>query len=277
VQSPPQRPARPILPESERALLLAALECVDYVVLFDDLVPTPLLKRIRPDVHCKEADYAPPEGKPIPERASVEGYGGRVTFLPLLPGLSTSAWIRRIRRRRTLRIRPTAERPTLPGQDPFWRFVQGRRPPQHPGPLSRPAHPGPRRCDARSVPLGHGPPHLPAGPGRFLKQELLSQEDVLDAGRGLLSLLGCGSVRITCGAAGRFLFAPAAEPIHSPAQTREVFDVTGVGDTVAGTLFVALTAGANLEQAARLASRAAGIIVGRVGTVAVQFEDLRDR
>jgi rfaE bifunctional protein nucleotidyltransferase chain/domain len=89
-------PGRPILPEADRALLLGALECVDHVLLFDDLLPTTLLDRIRPDVHCKGADYAPPDGQPIPERAVVEAYGGRVAFLPLVAGLSTSALIRRI-------------------------------------------------------------------------------------------------------------------------------------------------------------------------------------
>jgi rfaE bifunctional protein nucleotidyltransferase chain/domain len=90
-------PSRPILPEAERAQILAALECVDHVLVFDDLVPTRLLEQIQPDVHCKGADYAPPHGKPIPERAVVEAYGGRVAFLPLVPGLSTSQLIQRIR------------------------------------------------------------------------------------------------------------------------------------------------------------------------------------
>jgi D-beta-D-heptose 7-phosphate kinase/D-beta-D-heptose 1-phosphate adenosyltransferase len=90
-------PSRPILPEAERAQVLAALECVDHVLLFDDLAPTRLLEQIQPDVHCKGADYAPPQGKPIPERAVVEAYGGRVAFLPLVSGLSTSHLIRRIR------------------------------------------------------------------------------------------------------------------------------------------------------------------------------------
>jgi D-glycero-beta-D-manno-heptose 1-phosphate adenylyltransferase len=90
-------PARPIVPEAERAQVVAALACVDYVVLFDDLVPTNLLEQIRPDVHCKGADYAPPHGKPIPERTIVEAHGGRVAFLPLVPGMSTSELIQRIR------------------------------------------------------------------------------------------------------------------------------------------------------------------------------------
>ncbi len=89
-------PGRPVLSQDERAAVLAALECVDYVVVFDEPTPTTALRRLRPDVHCKGADYAPPHGKPVPERAVVEAYGGRVEFLPLAPGLSTSELLRRV-------------------------------------------------------------------------------------------------------------------------------------------------------------------------------------
>ena len=54
------------------------------------------IRLLRPQVHCKGADYAPPHGKPIPEKALVEAYGGRVAFLPLVEGLSTTELIRRI-------------------------------------------------------------------------------------------------------------------------------------------------------------------------------------
>jgi rfaE bifunctional protein nucleotidyltransferase chain/domain len=87
---------RPILPAEERAELLSALACVDYVVIFDELTPEAALARLQPDVHCKGADYALPHGKPIPEAALVESYGGRVEFLPLVPGTSTSDLIQRI-------------------------------------------------------------------------------------------------------------------------------------------------------------------------------------
>jgi D-beta-D-heptose 7-phosphate kinase/D-beta-D-heptose 1-phosphate adenosyltransferase len=89
-------PGRPLLAQDDRAELLAALGCVDHVVLFDDLEPSRVLRAVRPDVHCKGADYAPPRGKPVPERAVVEAHGGRVEFLPLLEGLSTSELIRRV-------------------------------------------------------------------------------------------------------------------------------------------------------------------------------------
>ena len=90
-------PLRPIIPERERAELLDALACVDAVIIFDENTPETALKRLRPDVHCKGADYAPPHGKPVPERATVESYGGRVEFLPLLPGVSTTDLLRRLK------------------------------------------------------------------------------------------------------------------------------------------------------------------------------------
>lgn len=86
-------PKRPLIPQDERAETLAALECVDYVIIFDDLDPGSILSRIRPDVHCKGADYAPPHGNPIPEAETIASYGGRIEFLPLTPGKSTSALV----------------------------------------------------------------------------------------------------------------------------------------------------------------------------------------
>ena len=62
--------------------------------------------------------------------------------------------------------------------------------------------------------------------------------------------------------------------MHLPARARHVFDVTGAGDTVAGTVALALAAGASLEQAAFLANRAAGVAVGTVGAARVTGEEL---
>jgi rfaE bifunctional protein nucleotidyltransferase chain/domain len=89
-------PGRPVIPLAERVEIVAALGCVDCVTVFDEPTPEQALDRLRPDVHCKGVDYAPPHGKPIPEVKLVESYGGRVEFLPLLPSVSTSAIIRRI-------------------------------------------------------------------------------------------------------------------------------------------------------------------------------------
>jgi rfaE bifunctional protein kinase chain/domain len=108
----------------------------------------------------------------------------------------------------------------------------------------------------------------------FLGREIASPSDLDLAGRRLRELFGGATVLLTRGAAGMSLFERGAEPVHIPAQAREVFDVTGAGDTVAATLGVALAAGATAEQAARLASRAAAVIVGRLGTSAVRWEEL---
>ena len=90
-------PSRPIYPCEERVALLAALELVDAILVFDDPTPERVLAQLRPDVHVKGADYAPPHGKPIPERAIVEAYGGRIEFLPLVPGRSSTDTITRLR------------------------------------------------------------------------------------------------------------------------------------------------------------------------------------
>ena len=69
---------RPILPEADRAELLAALRFVDYVVIFPEPTVGPLLEAIRPDVHCKGTDYTLDS---VPEREVVRGYGGRIAIV----------------------------------------------------------------------------------------------------------------------------------------------------------------------------------------------------
>ncbi len=88
---------RPILPVEERAAILAALEAVDHVVVFEELTPEAPLERLKPDVHVKGEDYQPPNGKPIPELEVVQSYGGEVRFIPLVPGSSTTDIVSRIR------------------------------------------------------------------------------------------------------------------------------------------------------------------------------------
>lgn len=88
--------SRPIFPVAERVEMLAALGLVDYVHVFSEATPSEALQAIQPDVHCKGADYAPPAGKPIPEAAIVEAYGGRIAFLPLVPGRSSTSTLARI-------------------------------------------------------------------------------------------------------------------------------------------------------------------------------------
>ena len=90
-------PMRPIMPEQERAEMVVSLACVDYVVIFGEDTPEASLALLKPDIHCKGADYAPPNGKPIPEASLVESYGGCIVFIPLIPGTSTTDLIRRIK------------------------------------------------------------------------------------------------------------------------------------------------------------------------------------
>jgi rfaE bifunctional protein nucleotidyltransferase chain/domain len=100
--------SRPIVPVEERAEILGALACVDYVVVFEELTPEAALARLQPEVHCKGADYAPPGGKPIPEARIVQAYGGRIEFLPLFAPSSTSDLVRRVQERLAgeTRLRP---------------------------------------------------------------------------------------------------------------------------------------------------------------------------
>jgi rfaE bifunctional protein nucleotidyltransferase chain/domain len=93
-------PGRPILTQHERAAMLSALECVDHVLIFDDATPEHVLALVKPDVHCKGSEYAPPHGRPVPEAATVLRFGGRIEYLPLVPGLSTTEILNRITGRR---------------------------------------------------------------------------------------------------------------------------------------------------------------------------------
>lgn len=86
---------RPVIPEAERAEVLAALECVDYVALFEEPTPRELIARVLPDVLVKGADWGADE---IVGRAEVEAAGGRVEQVELEPGWSTTAILERMRK-----------------------------------------------------------------------------------------------------------------------------------------------------------------------------------
>ncbi|NOZ49013.1 MAG: adenylyltransferase/cytidyltransferase family protein [Chloroflexi bacterium] len=86
-------PQRPIIPQDERAAMLAALRCVDGVVIFDAVDCRALIEIIRPQVYVKGADWNRSQGPRPPEAAVVERYGGRVAYVELVAGRSTSAII----------------------------------------------------------------------------------------------------------------------------------------------------------------------------------------
>lgn len=86
-------PTRPINNENDRAEILCALECVDYVVMFDESSPENLLCEIKPDVHTKGADYTL---ETLPEAKSIIANGGRVEFISFVEGKSTTNVIKKI-------------------------------------------------------------------------------------------------------------------------------------------------------------------------------------
>ena len=88
---------RPILPAGDRAELVAALHCVDYVVIFSETTVGPLLTSLRPDVHCKGTDYTI---ESVPERDIVLGYGGRTAIVGDPKDHSTRELLARIGRDR---------------------------------------------------------------------------------------------------------------------------------------------------------------------------------
>ena len=87
---------RPVLPEGERAELLAGLECVDYVTIFSEPTASRVVELAIPDIYVKGGDYGQ-GGTPLPEAPLVESLGGRVVILPLVEGRSTSEIIAAIR------------------------------------------------------------------------------------------------------------------------------------------------------------------------------------
>ena len=86
-------PDRPINCEEDRAEILCALSCVDYVVLFDESSPEKLLCEIKPDVHTKGADYTI---ETLPEAKSIIANGGRIEFISFVEGKSTTNVIKKI-------------------------------------------------------------------------------------------------------------------------------------------------------------------------------------
>ena len=90
-------PQRPINPERERAEVLAALDCVEAVVIFDEDTPADIVRLVQPDILVKGADWPPDQ---IVGRDTVEARGGRVVLMPVEQGYSTSAIIDRVERSR---------------------------------------------------------------------------------------------------------------------------------------------------------------------------------
>ncbi|MFL6229512.1 MAG: D-glycero-beta-D-manno-heptose-7-phosphate kinase [Pyrinomonadaceae bacterium] len=108
---------------------------------------------------------------------------------------------------------------------------------------------------------------------------LANSEDDTDAGvaraaREIRARLSCESVLITRGERGMMLLEGGGAPVYVETTAREVYDVTGAGDTVIATLAAALASGASLTEAASLANHAAGVVVGKLGTATASADEL---
>jgi D-beta-D-heptose 7-phosphate kinase / D-beta-D-heptose 1-phosphate adenosyltransferase len=104
---------------------------------------------------------------------------------------------------------------------------------------------------------------------------LSTPEALQQAAELLLQHSQARALLVTRGKDGMALFQPSRMPLYVPAQAREVFDVTGAGDTAMATFSMAVLCGLSFEEAARLANMAAGIVVGKLGTAVVSPEELR--
>jgi rfaE bifunctional protein nucleotidyltransferase chain/domain len=93
-------PLRPLVPQAERALVLDALRCVDYLTIFDAPTAEELVARLAPEIYVKGGDYDAGQGEPdlarLPEARVVQAQGGRVVLVPYQQGRSTSALLQRI-------------------------------------------------------------------------------------------------------------------------------------------------------------------------------------
>ncbi len=101
-----------------------------------------------------------------------------------------------------------------------------------------------------------------------------TDDEIVAAARFLIREAGIRAVLATRSQEGMSLIEDGAEPLHIATEAREVFDVSGAGDTVVATMAAALAAGAGLHEAAVLANKAAGIVVGKVGTAPVSASEL---
>ncbi len=107
-------------------------------------------------------------------------------------------------------------------------------------------------------------------------RRIRTEEDLLEVGHGLLNKLQARSILITRGSEGMSLFRKDFPPTHIPTFAKNVFDVTGAGDTVIATFVSAVCAGADEVEAAIVANAGAGFTVGEVGTAAVTSQQLRE-
>ncbi|MFB3894982.1 MAG: D-glycero-beta-D-manno-heptose-7-phosphate kinase [bacterium] len=110
--------------------------------------------------------------------------------------------------------------------------------------------------------------------GAFIGVEITDEASLLSVGKQLVEILEGTAILITRGEEGMSLFESNGDITHIPTVAKEVYDVSGAGDTVIGTLTLALSVKGSLKEAAMLSNFAAGIVVGKVGVATVSPEEL---
>lgn len=103
---------------------------------------------------------------------------------------------------------------------------------------------------------------------------IVDEQSLVNAGKNLLKKLRCRAILITRGSEGMTLFEKSGKVTHIPTYAKEVYDVTGAGDTVIASFSLCHSAGAVLADSARFANHAAGIVVGETGTAVVTQEEI---
>jgi len=117
-------------------------------------------------------------------------------------------------------------------------------------------------------------PNLSEAIGGMRYRDVSDEKDIYELGKKILKELGSSSVLITRGEKGMTLFEPGNKITHIPTRAKEVYDVTGAGDTVISVFTLALAAGASLPVAADISNFAAGVVVGKLGTATVTQDEL---
>lgn len=100
--------------------------------------------------------------------------------------------------------------------------------------------------------------------------------ELTKAAKKIIAMVQLDSLLVTRGKDGMCLFETGKDPMHIPTEAKEIYDVTGAGDTVIATFAMAVLSGLNFEEAAKIANKAAGIVVGKVGTAVIHKEDIKN-
>ena len=112
--------------------------------------------------------------------------------------------------------------------------------------------------------------------GAFCGFDIKNEKDLKFAAKKMFYKLRCASLLITQGRGGMALFEDENKMIHIPTVAKDLYDVSGAGDTVVAALSLGLASGMDLEAAVRLANKAAGVVVGKMGTATINIEELNE-